>query len=59
VAQIRYRVSKVLDAGVIPQHEPTMQERLRQPTREGNPQKPKTSNYRRNLNDPSDQYQQL
>ena len=42
VAQIRYRVSKVLDAGVIPQHEPTMQERLRQPTREGNPQKTKT-----------------
>ena len=42
VAQIKYRVGKVLDAGVIPQHEPTMQERLRQPTGENNPQKPKT-----------------
>ena len=42
VAQIKYRVGKVLDAGVIPQHEPTMQERLRQPTWENNPQKPKT-----------------
>ena len=42
VSQIRYRVGKVLDAGVIPHHEPTMQERLRQPTRESNPQKTKT-----------------
>ena len=42
VAQIRYRVSKVLDAGVMPHHEATIQERLRQPTREGNPQKTKT-----------------
>ena len=42
VSQIKYRVGKVLDAGVIPQHEPTMQERLRQPTRESNPQKTKT-----------------
>ncbi len=39
VTQIRYRVGKVLDAGVIPQHELTMQERLRQSTRESNPQK--------------------
>ena len=42
VSQIKYRVSKVLDAGMIPQHEPTMQERLRQPVRESNPQKTKT-----------------
>jgi len=32
----------VLDAGVMPHHEATIQERLRQPTREGNPQKTKT-----------------
>ena len=42
VAQIKCRVGKVLDAGVIPQHEPTIRERLRQPTRESNPQKTNT-----------------
>ena len=42
VSQIKYRIGKVLDAGVMPHHEATIQERLRQPTREGNPQKTKT-----------------
>lgn len=41
VSQIKYRVGKVLDAGVIPRHETTMQERLRQPVRESNPHKVK------------------
>ncbi len=42
VSQIQYRIGKVLDAGVIPQHELTMHERLRQPTQEAYPQKTKT-----------------
>lgn len=44
VAQIKYRVGKVLDAGVMPQHETTIQERLRQPTQETHPQKTNTKN---------------
>jgi len=47
VSQIKYRVGKVLDAGVIPQHEPTMQERLRQSTRESDPQKMNSKNLKR------------
>ena len=47
VAQIKCRVGKVLDAGVIPQHEPTMQERLRQSTRESDPQKMNSKNLKR------------
>jgi len=39
VTQIKYRVGKVLDAGVIPEHEITIQERLRQPIQETHPQK--------------------
>ena len=42
VAQIKYRIGKVLDTGVMPHHEATIQERLRQPTRGGNPQKTNT-----------------
>ena len=42
VTQIKYCISKVMDTGVMPEHEMTLQERLRQPTREGNPQKTKT-----------------
>ena len=30
VAQIKYRINKVLDSGKTPQHEVTVQERLRQ-----------------------------
>ena len=44
VAQIKYRVGKVLDAGVMPQHETTIHERLRQPTQETRPQKTNTKN---------------
>ena len=44
VAQIKYRVGKVLDAGVMPQHETTIQERLRQPIQETHPQKMNTKN---------------
>ena len=39
VAQIKYRVGKVLDAGVMPEHEATVQERLRQLMQETHPMK--------------------
>lgn len=44
VSQIKYRIGKVLDAGVMPHHEATIQERLRQPTQESHPQKTSTKN---------------
>ena len=44
VAQIKYRVGKVLDAGVMPEHETTIQERLKQPKQETHPQKMITKN---------------
>ena len=47
VSQIKYRVGKVLDAGVMPQHETTIQERLRQPIQETHPQKANTKNLKR------------
>ena len=38
LAQIKYRVEKVLDAGEIPQHRTTTQERLKQPVQAEQPQ---------------------
>ena len=39
VAQIKYRIGKVLDAGETPQHRTTTQERLKQPVQAEQPQK--------------------
>lgn len=39
VAQIKYRIGKVLDAGETPQHRTTTQERLKQPVQVEQPQK--------------------
>lgn len=46
VAQIKYRIGKVLDSGETPQHEVTLQERLKQPIPAEQPQKTNTKNLR-------------